>query len=196
LLLTLIFIAICLTAKQNNNIFDINQLFHNQPAIDLFSPEDNIQQVLIDLIDKEKKCIKIAMYYLIDPKIIQALTTAIETRNVAVDVIVDPTCPEKGLESLYPIAHIYVYDIKNGIMHHKFILFTGLKVLGEGSYNFTYSAQHRNRENFSFYHAAKKNTFCFQKYKNFSKRFDNLLKNSLEYEPGRMMLQKEESILA
>ncbi|HJM68376.1 MAG TPA: phospholipase D-like domain-containing protein [Candidatus Babeliales bacterium] len=191
LLLICVFATVWIAARQNHNVFDIQQLFHNQPAIDLFSPEDNIRQVLIDLIGKEKKSIKIAMYYLIDPKILEALEEAIEARNVSVDIIVDPTCPEKALETLYPVTNTYIYNIKSGIMHHKFILFTGLKVLGEGSYNFTYSAQHRNRENFSFYHAVKKNNFCLQKYKNFSKRFDKLLKNATEYEPGRMMLQEE-----
>ena len=180
-------LVIFLSAHQQSNHFDIEQLFNNQPAVDLFSPNDNIRNALVDFIGKEKKHIKIAMYYLADTVILKALQEAIQKRNIIVDIIVDPTCPARGIESIHRDAHVHIYNIKSGIMHHKFILFCGLKVLGEGSYNFTYSAQNKNRENFSFYHGKKKNEFCHQKYLHFSKRFDYLLQSCSDFEPGRLI---------
>jgi len=126
---------------------------------------------------------------LIDPQIIKALKEA-SLRDVKVDIVIDPSCPVRGIEKLGDDVRVNIYDISSGIMHHKFILFSGLKVLGEGSYNFTFSAQNKNRENFSFYLGTKEHGFCQKKYRNFSKRFKQLLGHSVSYEPDRMINQE------
>lgn len=181
-------LSLYVSSDQYSNDLCADLLSHKVDCLDLFSPEDNIRNVLIDLIGKEKKHIKIAMYYLIDMQIIKALIRAAETNRVTIDVIVDPTCPPQNLEKLYYDANIYRYCIDKGIMHHKFILFSSLKILGEGSYNFTYSAQYKNRENFSFYHVERPDTLCARKYKQFETRFNTLLKQSLPYDPISFIL--------
>jgi phosphatidylserine/phosphatidylglycerophosphate/cardiolipin synthase-like enzyme len=124
-----------------------------------FSPDDNVQEILVQLIAQEKKSIKIAIFSFTDGKIAHALLDA-AGRGVHVEIIVDAS----GLRDKFSKIDILkesgikvtVYDPKNNtvynnIMHHKFVIFGnnigGKSLLWTGSYNFTKSATMNNQEN-------------------------------------------------
>lgn len=124
-----------------------------------FSPDDNVQEILVQLIDQEKKSIKIAIFSFTDGKIAQALIDA-RYRGVSVEVIVDASGQRDKFSKIETLkAHgvkVSVYDPKNNtiynnIMHHKFVIFEnnigGKSLLWTGSYNFTKSATLNNQEN-------------------------------------------------
>ncbi len=124
-----------------------------------FSPDDNVQEILVQLIDQEKKSIKIAIFSFTDGKIAQALVDA-RRRGVQVEVIVDITGTRDKFSKIDWLTQngikVTVYDPKNNsiyndIMHHKFVIFEnnigGKSLLWTGSYNFTKSATLKNQEN-------------------------------------------------
>lgn len=124
-----------------------------------FSPDDNVQEILVQLIDQEKKSIKIAIFSFTDGKIAQALIDA-HRRGVMVEVIVDITGMRDKFSKIDWLKEngikVTVYDprnnsIYNDIMHHKFVIFGnnigGKSLLWTGSYNFTKSATLKNQEN-------------------------------------------------
>ena len=124
-----------------------------------FSPDDNVQEILIQLIAQEKKSIKIAIYSFTDGKIAQALIDA-RQRGVIVEVIVDVSGSRDKFSKIELLKSngikVTVYDPKNtsvynNIMHHKFVIFEdnigGKSLLWTGSYNFTKSATMNNQEN-------------------------------------------------
>lgn len=116
-----------------------------------FSQRDDIAAQLISLINKEKKSIKIAAFVFTDNNIAKTLLHAIK-RGVKVEIIVDKTfLKDHGATINYLKDHganIIVYN-SYGIMHHKIILLESQKKVGFGSYNFSISANKRNRENFT-----------------------------------------------
>jgi phosphatidylserine/phosphatidylglycerophosphate/cardiolipin synthase-like enzyme len=122
----------------------------------LFTPKDNIRQTLVELINNEKLSIKVAIYFLTDDQIATALKKA-KKRGVEVTIVTDAKhvekCPHTKIIELHQIGiPIRVYDHKKGgLMHHKFLILekniNDQPILSTGSYNFTNSAQLRNREN-------------------------------------------------
>lgn len=125
----------------------------------LFSPDDDIQKLLLALIGHEKKSIKVAIFSFTDAKIAQALVDATQ-RKVAVEVITDDSCISDRFTKITTLqdhgiqVHIYASDNKSlfaDIMHNKFILFDqnigNRPLLWTGSFNFTQSACKRNQEN-------------------------------------------------
>lgn len=124
-----------------------------------FSPDDNVQEILVQLIDQEQTSIKIAIFSFTDGKIAQALVDA-RRRGVKVEVIVDVTGIKDKFSKIEWLKSngitVIVYDPKNtsiynDIMHHKFVVFGknvgGKSLLWTGSYNFTKSATLKNQEN-------------------------------------------------
>ncbi|CAN5161078.1 hypothetical protein BH09DEP1_BH09DEP1_4190 [soil metagenome] len=124
-----------------------------------FSPDDNMQEILIQLINQEKKSIKIAIFSFTDGKIAQALIDA-RDRGVRVEVIADVSGSRDKFSKIEMLKangiKVTVYDPKNNsiynnIMHHKFVIFEnnvgGKSLLWTGSYNFTKSATINNQEN-------------------------------------------------
>ncbi len=118
-----------------------------------FSPEDHLADRLISLIEKEESSIAVAAYAFSHWKIAKALCDAKE-RGVKVEVVVDPfslkfsSILKKLTKSEIPI---WVWDplsssTGSSLMHDKFCLF-GEKAVWTGSFNFTYYADHSNREN-------------------------------------------------
>lgn len=124
-----------------------------------FSPDDNLQTILIGLIDHEKSSIKIAIFSFTNGAIAQALVNA-HKRGVQVEIVTDISSmydrfgkirwlKEQGIK-------VYVYNpfnrtILNDIMHHKFVLFDNniedKALLWTGSANWTKSAKENNQEN-------------------------------------------------
>lgn len=124
-----------------------------------FSPDDNVQEILLQLIEQEKKSIKIAIFSFTDGKIAQALIEAAR-RGVQIEIIVDASGLRDKFSKIELLKEhkikVTVYDPKNNtvynnIMHHKFVIFehnVGSKsLLWTGSYNFTKSATMNNQEN-------------------------------------------------
>jgi len=128
----------------------------------LFSPDDHVLQVLLDLIKNENKSIKMAAFLLTDNRIIQAIIDARE-RGVSIELIFDPQVIQKRntkklKKLLNSDANIFIYNAistannyMSNIMHNKFIIFGEniyhRAILWTGSFNFTYSAHKNNQEN-------------------------------------------------
>lgn len=124
-----------------------------------FSPDDNVQEILVQLIEQEKRSIKIAIFSFTDGKIAKALIDA-RYRGVQVEVIIDVTGLRDKFNKIEALkangVKVTVYDPKNNsiyndIMHHKFVIFENnigdKSLLWTGSYNFTKSATLNNQEN-------------------------------------------------
>jgi phosphatidylserine/phosphatidylglycerophosphate/cardiolipin synthase-like enzyme len=121
-----------------------------------FSPKDQLAERLIELIDKEDKSIKIAIYSMSHIGIAKALERAKE-RQVAIEVLVDPFSV-KVQSSIHRLLGkgipLFVWDqgIRMGarrrkaLMHDKFCVF-GNHTVWTGSFNFTNDANLRHQEN-------------------------------------------------
>jgi len=133
----------------------------------LFSPDDNVLEVLIQLIKKEKSSIRMAAFLMTEYNIVKAIFEA-RAKGVSVIIVFDP----KNIHSRYANlvrslssrgVEIYVYNpvLNNAasnypshlsnIMHNKFIIFGDnifeRSLIWTGSFNFTYSAHKVNQEN-------------------------------------------------
>lgn len=125
-----------------------------------FSPDDNVQQLMVSLIGEEKKSISIAIFSFTHLEIAQALIAA-HKRGVTVTIIVDPSCVADRFNKLGLLQkagieiRVYKQQKKHGVlidkMHHKFVLFAdnikGKHIIVTGSFNFTKSAATVNQEN-------------------------------------------------
>jgi len=127
----------------------------------LFSPRDNLQMALIQLIDQEMASIDAAMYMLSDKLVAQALLNAY-IRGVKVRLVLDQCCMGekfgKGLMLQNNGITIFVHyappinAFMTPIMHHKFFVFgknckTLQPLVWSGSYNATTTAAKFNDEN-------------------------------------------------
>lgn len=127
----------------------------------LFSPDDNIKQELLDLINNEQERIQVAVYSFTDKVLANALIAA-KKRGIEVEVITDPTqylerynktpmLKDNGVSVLvYQPNHKKVKTLAN-LMHNKFAIFFNNKnnqsIVWTGSLNWTVSAQKSNQEN-------------------------------------------------
>ena len=123
-----------------------------------FSPWDDIESLIIDAIDGANKQVLVQAYLLTSKKIAKALIAA-QRRGVGVMVLVDAAQSAKvpsskahdlslagipvWLETRYQNAHNKVIVIDAG---------TASATVITGSYNFTWSAQHKNAENILIAH--------------------------------------------
>lgn len=125
-----------------------------------FSPDDDVQAVLLDLINKEQKSLKIAIFIFTDDALARAVIAA-KHRGVIVELIVDPSKMKERYSKIGLLqkegVSIFEYnpdhnkDKRSNIMHHKFIIFgssgSQSSFVWTGSFNFTQSAGKRNQEN-------------------------------------------------
>jgi len=121
-----------------------------------FSPDDQLEKRLIDLIEKEKKSIQVCIYTFTHRSIANALIDA-KKRGVDVEVIVD-RFSVKIQSPLQKLAEagipVFVWDpdrlkrkkAHRPLMHNKFCVFGSDKVW-TGSFNFTYEASKIHQEN-------------------------------------------------
>lgn len=150
--------------NQYNNFFQENnhqdkELNKRSQIEAYFSPRDNIREIIIKYIELEKTEIICAAFRLTDQKITKALLDA-HTKGIKITFIID----REGLSSLNSkLLHIVnsgipvyffppletISDNQNfiGLMHNKIMCFVGQRTILTGSFNFTKSAQDRNREN-------------------------------------------------
>ncbi len=153
----------CLLFKQNNCI-----------AQALFTPQDDIAQTLIDLIENEQKSIKLAIYFITHHEIAAALAKAKLVNHIDVQIVTDSShlenssncqawyLQENGIElfifdptsnvtSDHPGQNSSDQTKQRSLMHNKFFIFEqnlhDQTLLVTGSFNCTYSAQKYNQEN-------------------------------------------------
>lgn len=122
----------------------------------LFSPDDDIERVLIGLIAAEQNHIQVAIFSMTNKAITQALIAA-HKRGILVEMVADRSNAQNSWSKIKQLGRagieLYTYpaDLTEGIMHHKFIIFSNTidnkQVLVTGSYNLTNSASSRNEEN-------------------------------------------------
>lgn len=113
-----------------------------------FSPHGGCESAIVEEVNNAKFEILIAMYYFTDKKIADAVCTA-KKRGVAVEVVLDKS-QKKGRGSKVSMLRENNiparYDTRNGLMHNKFAVIDDRTVI-TGSFNWTKSAEQRNREN-------------------------------------------------
>jgi len=109
-----------------------------------FSPKGSTDTAIIDLINRSKKTLYVAIYSLTNADILTAIKMA-EKRGVDVRVIQDKSQAGGRSALKYPGAKI-VNGSAGGIMHNKFII-SDTDCLESGSYNFSAGAELRNDEN-------------------------------------------------
>lgn len=150
-------IGISILADLTHAPFEDNQSDHEQVPHAYFSPGDNIRQLLIGYINAESTSIRVAAYSFTDGFIAAALLAALE-RGVRVEMIVDGSAlyghnRSVALKKVHAAMPLLVHHPANeGLMHNKFMIFAtaggnGKPLLVTGSFNYTYSAQQKNREN-------------------------------------------------
>ena len=124
----------------------------------LFTPQDDVRQTIIALINSEQKSIQIATYFFTDVTIANAIIHAKNKNDIKVSIIVDPShvlkCPHTQIYRLYKAripVNVFKIPNENGIFHHKFMRFEqniyNKTLLLTGSFNLTKMAQENNWEN-------------------------------------------------
>lgn len=164
-----------ISSSQNN---DIHVVRHNEPLHEIhsinkssdyiqayFSPEDNIQEIIIGYIKKEQRTIKCASFRMTDKAIILELLQA-KKRGVKITFIVDQGgivgmhnkilyLFQEGIPVyVFPKIDAHALAPKNSnkassvaLMHNKFFVFESQKIVITGSYNCTEAAHKWNQEN-------------------------------------------------
>ncbi len=110
-----------------------------------FSISDDCSESICKYIDESQKSIEFAIYIVTDKQIMSSLLKASE-RGVQVRGIVEKR-NAKPVQKLHKKKIIKLRGRKEGLMHHKFMIIDR-KYLLTGSYNYTYSADNKNDENF------------------------------------------------
>lgn len=119
----------------------------------LFSPWDNVEGALVDAIAGAKQQVLMQAYLLTSKKIVAALIT-VHRRGVDVRVLVDAAqlgrVDTSGVRDLVKAGIPVWKETRYQNAHNKIILIdaaTKNAIVITGSYNFTWTAQHRNAEN-------------------------------------------------
>jgi mitochondrial cardiolipin hydrolase len=124
-----------------------------------FSPDDDLENLLIQLITVEQHSIKAAVFSFTNGDIAKALIHA-HRRGIDIEIVTDISCLKDKFNKIDLLKKagikIFVYNprntsIFNNIMHNKFVLFgknvANKSLLWTGSFNFTKSAKINNQEN-------------------------------------------------
>lgn len=132
---------------------------HNRIEKALFSPDDPIKEMLLTLIDNEKKSIKIATYTFTEKELTHAILRAY-ARGISIEFVVDRGYAGDRFSRIGQFADkqipIWVFqtspdDRNAGLMHNKFMIFEDSlfdrAILCTGSYNYTKRAGTANQEN-------------------------------------------------
>lgn len=144
---------------------EIQRIFEQGPVCyAAFTESDNVTDLLVTLIGQEKKSLSIAIFYLSDNRIVNALIEA-KKRGVHVVIVLDKQCVTKQNMSVLTRlvkeridVRVYTKQKKEQtressgpLMHNKYCIFGynihGRQFVWTGSFNFTYAAQRHNKEN-------------------------------------------------
>ncbi len=114
-----------------------------------FSPAGHCDDKLVRLIDKARGSVDIAIFSFTNRKIADALIRA-KRRGVRVRVVMDKSNISNRF-SVLPLLERAGIPVRiwlgQGLMHNKYAIIDD-EVVETGSFNYTNSAVHRNRENF------------------------------------------------
>jgi phosphatidylserine/phosphatidylglycerophosphate/cardiolipin synthase-like enzyme len=113
-----------------------------------FSPEDACEERICHELERAEESIDVMMYYFTSREIAEALTRAAK-RDVGVRIILDSSQKELKYSRWGELqrADIPVHFFEGeGLLHHKVAVIDKAKILS-GSFNWTISADKRNREN-------------------------------------------------
>jgi phosphatidylserine/phosphatidylglycerophosphate/cardiolipin synthase-like enzyme len=148
----------CLIVATQTYAFDSISL-RSQPIVAqgtlqaAFSPWDDVESLIVESIDSAKQQVLVQAYLLTSKKIANALIAA-HRRAIDVRVLVDAEQLVKGESSKVPEltnAGIPVWlETKYQNAHNKIIVIdatTADAIVITGSFNFTWTAQHKNAEN-------------------------------------------------
>ncbi|MDR3646674.1 MAG: phospholipase D-like domain-containing protein [Candidatus Babeliales bacterium] len=127
----------------------------------LFTSQHDIISVLLELINSEKKSIKLAIYMLTHKDITAALINAKQERGITIEVVTGYdgyhnsyskfALLEQSSIPMYLFGSANSKDYISALMHNKFIIFEenieGKSLIWTGSFNFTKNAQAQNKEN-------------------------------------------------
>lgn len=125
----------------------------------LFSPDDNIKDILMALIENEKEKISMAIFSLTHKEISEAIKSA-HSKGIRVECITDKGYSNDKFSKINTFVDlnipVWVYGKKDfffndSLMHNKFIIFkknlSDKSILWTGSFNFTNRASKSNQEN-------------------------------------------------
>lgn len=118
------------------------------PCTVKFSPKGGVTDAIVKLVDSSKSSIRLLAYSFTSDQIATALVNA-HNRGVDVQIILDKTAPTaNGGKYGYVVASgIPVFiDSKHAIAHNKVIIVDS-KMIENGSFNYTSSAENSNGEN-------------------------------------------------
>lgn len=113
-----------------------------------FSPEGGCQQAILDAIAEADSSIDVAMYVFTEGDIARALIAA-QDSGVLVRILLDGQNANQKYSKATFLANAGIpvrYETHSGLMHNKFAVLDGQKVL-TGSFNWTASAEAFNDEN-------------------------------------------------
>ena len=111
---------------------------------------------VVQAIDGARKTVLVQMYALTSRQIVTALVNA-KHRGVDVRAIVDRSQLEEDRSDTYAVGRLasggvpILVDTVRGLMHNKVMIVDG-KTIVTGSFNYTWSAEHRNAENLLVIH--------------------------------------------
>lgn len=194
----ILFLTFFLISK--NELFfnqsDLKQTLYNEGSIKcaLFTTSYDITQMIVDLINNEKKSIKCAMYIITDLRIALALIKAKE-RGVQIEIITDnqghsnkfskiPLLKKHGI-NIYVDGTINSKEFTQALMHNKFTLFEqnidDKSLIASGSFNFTKNAQAKNKENI----LILDDKYIYNSYKNEFNILKDIAKNICNKKPSK-----------
>lgn len=153
------FFSYVIQQSNDPSIYLEKVLFNSEQKIlkSFFAPDDDIKSVLINLIKAEKEKILIAIYWMTQKEIADALIDAYE-RGVEIEVIADRSYGTDRFSKIPYLANskipvwVFQTDFKtNALMHNKFIIFLrnilDKPIVMTGSYNWTKRANDSSQEN-------------------------------------------------
>lgn len=127
----------------------LTQTCPGEPKV-CFSPGNSCFEHVVKVIDEAKENLDVAVYYLTDSRICQAIGRArerkIKTRLLTDDEAIRTKYVLRCIRDLDMMGVKIRVDADKGIMHHKFVI-ADQKTLLTGSFNFTNAATNINDEN-------------------------------------------------
>ena len=130
-----------------------------------FTPSEDCEKTIVDLIDQSTKNIDIAVYAINNKQIVKALIRA-NKQNVELRILTDRTqASNKGskVKEMHEKGLNIRVHTKNKLMHNKFAIFDG-QSLFIGSYNWTNAASKQNSEGCTFLINEPENIKVYQEH--------------------------------
>lgn len=121
-----------------------------------FSPNGGCEKAIIDLIDSAKKSVIFQAYSFTSEPIAKALVRAVKRLGSDSVLGIFDRSHEKNPKIIHLLATqgvIVLLDFEHAIAHNKYMVIDG-EWVETGSYNYSFSAEHKNAENVLIIHDA------------------------------------------